>query len=242
MVFVLAEGYAISGFTVIPLALLALGVSAGVGVILRRSAAGRAPATSPRTPLPVQAPDDRENRTVDSARSSASQRPVSLREIVNEMAEVADEETAYLNYETGELITLTDSERSALEVAGGSSDLVRKFGGRLPEVCEMMNAGHLLELPTRFEAREYSIRERFCNEISDSNRREMLLTAIRGPSAFRAFDKAIDTLGIRQQWHRARDEAFAALAIDWLESHGIGFDLDFVGSSDPKRQQLRKAS
>ena len=242
MVFVLAEGHAISGFTVIPLALLALGVSAGVGVILRRSAAGRARATRPRTPVPVQAPDDQENRTVDSALSSATQQPVSLREIVNEMAEVADEETAYLNYETGELITLTDSERSALEVAGGSSDLVRKFGGRLPEVCEMMNAGHLLELPTRFEAREYSIRERFCNQISDSDHREMLLTAIRGPSAFRAFDKTIDTLGIRQQWHRARDEAFAALAIDWLESHGIGFDMDFVGSSHPKSQPLRKAS
>ncbi len=242
MLLVLPEGHAISGFTVIPLALLALGVSAGVGVILRRSAAGQAPATGPRTPLPVPTPDDRENRPQDSARSLASQRSVSLREIVNEMVEIANDETAYLNYETGELITLTDSERSALEEAGGSSDLARKFGGRLPEVCEMMNAGHLLELPTRFDAREYTIRERFCNQISDSDRREMLLKSIRGPSAFRAFDKTIDELGIRQQWHRARDEALAALAIDWLESHGIGYDLDIVGSSDPKRQPLRRAS
>ena len=242
MVLVLPEGHAISGFTVIPLALLALGVSAAVGVILRRSAVGRATATDPRTPVPLPTPDDQENRPQDSARSLATQRSVSLREIVNEMVEVADDETAYLNYETGELITLTDSERSALEEVGSSNDLVRRFGERLPEVREMIGAGHLLELPTRFDAREYSIRERFCNQISDSDRREMLLTAIRGPSAFRAFDKTIDTLGIRQQWHRARDEAFAALAIDWLESHGIGFDMDFVGSSHPKSQPLRKAS
>ncbi|MHC4218103.1 MAG: UPF0158 family protein [Planctomycetota bacterium] len=144
---------------------------------------------------------------------------VSLRDVVNEMAEVSDDQTAFLNRRTGELISLNDEQRYVLE--NGRADDAPD-GQR--ELREVLQAGDLLELPSAFEHHEYSIVERFCHTVKDAEQQDQLLTAIRGKRAFRDFKAAIITFGLADAWRHYRDHAFEAIAADWLAQNDIAYD------------------
>ncbi len=145
---------------------------------------------------------------------------VSLREIVNEMAEVGLNHTAFLNRKTGELLTMNDQQRALLENAMASHDL----SDGQHQVREAMDAGDLLELPSTCEHREFSTIERFCDSVHDAKHKKKLLKTIRGKQAVTSFRKIIRRLGIEQQWTGFRNHRLEQIAIDWLNSNDIRFD------------------
>ena len=51
--------------------------------------------------------------------------------------------------------------------------------------------------------------------------RDKLHDAIHGSGAFRKFRQMIESLGIREEWFRFRDEALAVIAAEVLDEHGI---------------------
>jgi len=144
---------------------------------------------------------------------------VSLRDVVNEMAETSDDQTAFLNRRTGELISLTDEQRYLLENgrAADAPEVQR-------ELREVLQAGDLLELPSSFEHHEYSIVEQFCRSIKDPDHQEQLLAAIRGKRAFRDFKAIIATLGLEGAWMHFRNRAYEGIAIAWLQQNDIAYD------------------
>ncbi len=145
---------------------------------------------------------------------------VSLREIINEMAEVGSNHTAFLNRKTGELFTMNDQQRALIENAMASHEL--SDGQHL--VREAMDAGDLVELPSTFEHREFSTIEQFCDSVHDAKHKKKLLKAIRGKTAVASFRKIIRKLGIEQQWTGFRNNQLEQIAIDWLNSNDIRFD------------------
>jgi hypothetical protein len=144
---------------------------------------------------------------------------VSLRDVVNEMAETSDEQTAFLNRRTGELITLTDEQRYVLENARAADAPECQR-----ELRQVLQAGDLLELPSPFEHHEYTIVEQFCRSIKDPDHQEQLLAAIRGKRAFRDFKAIIATLGLEGAWTHFRNQAYEAIALAWLQQNDIAYD------------------
>ncbi len=145
---------------------------------------------------------------------------VSVADIVSEMVETSDDQITLLNRRTGELFTVTEEQRSAVDNEHPVGDLT-EFERQLREADRN---GDIVELPTKFEHHEYSVVERFCYSVQDRDHRDKLLKAIQGNRAFRDFHQAIQMLGRKDQWCSFRDRVFEAIAIGWLEKHQIPHD------------------
>ncbi len=144
---------------------------------------------------------------------------VSLVEMINEMAEVVDNHTAFLNRRTGEVLTMNDQQRALLE----NSQPVHDLSDGQHAVREAMECGDLLELPSKFEHHEFSIVERFCESIKEPRYRKKLLKAIHGKRAFRQFQKVMGKLGIQERWIGFRNRELEELAVAWLEQNDIEY-------------------
>ena len=145
---------------------------------------------------------------------------VSLREIINEMAEKADDQTAFLNRKTGELVTIDERRRSLFE----NSQPIHELSEGEHLIREAMEAGDLLELPNSFEHHEYTIIERFCQTVNDPVHRKKLTKAIKGKRAFRDFQTLVRKLGLRERWVGFRNRELEAIATRWLDRNEIAYD------------------
>jgi len=146
---------------------------------------------------------------------------VSLKEIVDAMDMLSDGMFAYLNPQTGEIITLSEDDRAMVEDEEfDEDDLPQWQRDALPKIREVLESDEFLELPDKFEIHEWEIMERFALE-SGNKHREELLHAIHGEGAFRHFKRAVQRLGIEQKWFRFRESALEEIARDWLKEHGI---------------------
>ena len=145
---------------------------------------------------------------------------VSLQDIVNEMAEISDRHSAFLDRRTGELLTLNDRYFLILDDDEVSPELL-EWQRKLQEG---LKSGDILELPSKFEQHEYTIRERFVHSIKDPQQRGLLVKALRGRQAFRDFDRELKRLGLDQRWIGFRTQAFEEIAVRWLDERGIAYD------------------
>ena len=148
---------------------------------------------------------------------------VSLSDIVNEMVELTGEQIAFLNRQTGELIAMTEAQRTVLENGDPADDLPRAQRSRLPELRELFDANTCLELPSRYEAQEYSMRERYCQTIKNADQRSQLLVALKTSKAFRSFNEKIRRLGLSESWEGYRDKAFEQIAVGWLKKNKVEY-------------------
>jgi hypothetical protein len=143
---------------------------------------------------------------------------VTLREFVDEMTEAGDDQTAFLNRRTGDLLCLTDEQRYALE-----NDHAAALPDEQRALQEALESGDLLELPSTFEHHEYSIVEEFCYSVKDADQRDELLRAIRGKHAFRDFTAIVRRTGLEAAWLNFREGAFEEIAVGWLEANNIAY-------------------
>jgi hypothetical protein len=151
---------------------------------------------------------------------------VSLKDVVNEMDVLSDEFSAFINRQTGELITLTGEELSAAE----DDDTVDEYPEWQQEMImkakDVISSGDYLSLPSKFDIHEYHIIEEFCYSVEDDTIRRDLLARIKGRGAFRNFKDAIHMYGIEEEWYRFRQEELEKIAIDWLEANQIPYMQD----------------
>ncbi len=147
---------------------------------------------------------------------------VSVQDIVEAMDLPSQEWQSFLDPESGEIITVTDDDRSSLEES--ETELLPEWQREhLPKVREVLESGRFLRLPDSFEIHEWSIMERFCHTIDSSSARGELLDAIHGRGAFRVFRGSLERLGLRDRWHSFRGVVFEEIAREWLRAHGIPF-------------------
>ena len=147
---------------------------------------------------------------------------VSLQDIVDAMDLPNQEWQSFLDPESGEIITVTDDDRSSLEES--EAELLPEWQREhLPKVREALESDRFLRLPGSFEIHEWSIMERFCHTIDGPSARGELLAAIHGSGAFRVFRSTLERLRLRDQWYSFRGAAFEEIAREWLRVHGIPF-------------------
>lgn len=151
---------------------------------------------------------------------------VSLRDLINEMDVLSDEHTAYLNKRTGELLTLSDEELSAVEDEVDLNDYPEWRQEMIEKAQEVLGSEDYLPLPGQFDINEYKIMEDFCYSIEDPKRSNELLQKIRGSGAFGRFKEAIRSLDMEEDWFRFREKALERIAIEWLEDNHIAYSRD----------------
>jgi hypothetical protein len=148
---------------------------------------------------------------------------VNLQDIVDEMDMLSDELHVYLNRKTGRLITISNSELEAAEAGDDLSSYSTWEQETIQEAQDILNTDDYLPLPSKFDIHEYSITERFCNDIESTELSNELLSQIKGSGAFQRFKHTIQRYNLAEDWYRYRQKALEKIAIDWLETNAIAY-------------------
>lgn len=147
---------------------------------------------------------------------------ISLREIVDAIESQSDESEAYLDPETGEIVLVTEDDRTLVEEGVADDDLPQWQREAMPKIRQALESDRFLVLPDRFEVHEWAIMERFSQE-QNPRAQQVLLGAVHGSGAFRHFRGAVEGLGLLDAWYRYRDEAIEQIARDWLEENKLAY-------------------
>ena len=148
---------------------------------------------------------------------------VLLRDVVDAMDVLTDDIHAYLNKLTGELLTVTTDDLSAIEEGDDLSGFPDWQQDALEDARRIIESDDFLELPDKFEIHEYAIMQDFCYSLENPRLRDEMASRIRGSGAFRRFKDGIHYHGIQDDWYRFRQQALEAIAIEWLAFNGIAF-------------------
>lgn len=159
--------------------------------------------------------------------------PVTVKlEAVVEALDLPREWESFLDPETGEIVSLTDDDRYAMELDAEEFDELPDWQREsVARIRRVLDSGRALRLPDAFDVHEWEIMRRFSSFREDPDTRAELLDAIHGRGAFRLFKTTLARLGLRDEWYAYRDNALRDIARDWLEVHEIPFQEG--SGSDP---------
>ena len=151
--------------------------------------------------------------------------PVKLKEIIEAVEFQSDEIGAYLNRETGEIVTISEEEFDAVEDQDPLENYPEWEQDNIKIAREILdNEENLLNLPTKHDIHEYQIMERFCLSVKDREVSEELYGAIKGKKAFGRFKEILQRFRMADEWYKYREEAIKRIAIDWCKSNHIKFE------------------
>ena len=163
---------------------------------------------------------------------------VLLSKIVEALDIQGDEDSSYLDKNTGEVISLRLDDLSAVEEGESLDDYAQWERENIQMAEKILTDCHknYLKLPAKFDVHEYWIMERFCFSVQDKEICETLCNAIRGRGAFRRFKDCIYGVEIADDWYEYRAEVLKEMAIDWCEANNITYEDDL---KDSGRQETR---
>jgi len=150
---------------------------------------------------------------------------VKLEAIIDAM-DLPEEWESFLDPETGEIVTVSEDERSLLDEEEEEAEVLempdwaRESAQRIRKV---LDSGRALALPDKFDIHEWELMRQFSASVEDPDASAELLEAIHGGGAFRLFRITTSRLGLRESWFEYRAEALRRIAREWLEDHGIAY-------------------
>ena len=150
---------------------------------------------------------------------------VKLDDIIEGLEAQSDENCAFLNKKTGEVVLISEEEQRAAE----DDEPIENFPEWQQDLIKiakeiLAESNNYIGLPSKFDIHEYSIMERFCLSLNDAETREIFYHLIKDRGAFRRFKDAIHDYGIADDWYRYRDNALKEIAIEWCQENDIYFD------------------
>ena len=77
-----------------------------------------------------------------------------------------------------------------------------------------------------FAIHDDDIMRDFCWSIERPDVQDALLDAIQGRGSFRRFRSLVGRHHLEESWHRFRQQALAAIAVEWLEDNGLEYHRD----------------
>lgn len=151
---------------------------------------------------------------------------VDLGEIVSEMDQGSHFElTAYLDTETGEVISMPDNVMRAVEDGDEEVESLSDWEQELAETAGSVfedEKDRFLEIPRRESREGYELMAAFAETVESKRLREKLAIALDGKGAFRRFRNVLnehpDEL---ERWYAFKDDSLREEAIQWLLGHGI---------------------
>ena len=150
---------------------------------------------------------------------------VKLNEIIEGLEFQSDESSSFLDKTTGKVVLISDYEISAAEDGDPIEDFPDWEQDLVRIAKEIVDeTGNYIDLPTKFDIDEYSIMEKFCLSLNDSEMSDNLYSSIKGSGAFRRFKDAINEYDIADDWYKYRNDVLKEIAIEWCKEKGIEFD------------------
>ena len=151
-------------------------------------------------------------------------KPVSLRELVEEMDFQIDESETFFHKPSGEFVLFSHEEMRAAE----EDEPLDRFPEWEQEVIKnaidlFENEDDYVPLPSKFEIHEWEIMMRFSLSLDDEQISDRLYDLIHGSGAFRRFKDAIFRYGIEDQWYEYKDQVLRKKAIEWCEENEIPY-------------------
>ncbi len=149
---------------------------------------------------------------------------VKLEDVIDAI-DLPDEWESLLDPQTGEILSISEEDRSVLEGEVSDEDRGMPDWQResIRKLRALLETGRALVLPDRFDIHEWELMKRFANDVEDVDASTELLSAIHGTGAFRFFKATVARLGMRDAWFGYRDQALRELAREWLEANEIGY-------------------
>jgi len=147
---------------------------------------------------------------------------ISLRDVVEALDLQSDELSSYLDPNSGEIVTFNEEQAGIAERGdwGNAPDWMREL---LPKIKRALEDERMLPLPDRAHIDEWRMMQDFADQQEDCHCKVALSGAVHGSGAFPRFRRAIEQLGIEQQWYRYRDKAYELVARDWLEENKLKY-------------------
>jgi len=150
---------------------------------------------------------------------------VKLDNIIEGLECQSDESSSFLDKTTGKVVLISDYEMRAAE----DEDPIEDFPDWEQDLVRIAKeivdeTGNYIALPTKFDINEYSIMEKFCLSLSDSEMSDNLYGLIKGSGAFGRFKNAIHEYDIAEDWYKYRNSALKEIAIEWCQENSIEYD------------------
>src|SRR5487761_2176866 len=147
---------------------------------------------------------------------------VRLTDIVDALEMLFDEHHAYLDLDTGEVVTVSEDLLCEAEDPGDEGpDLSDGQAEEWDIAKRIVSSGRFRALPTKLDVHEWEIMRDFSESVEAGGIREDLSGAIHGAGAFRHFKDAAQRHGIEPAWHAFRTAALRQSAADWCEANQI---------------------
>lgn len=154
-------------------------------------------------------------------------KPVSLKEIADQLDCLMDEWNYYLNKKTGEIVEIQTEYMSVAEELEDDADLSEYLNWEQEAIREAVsvleNWEDYVELPDKEEVNDYRIMKNFCYSQEDEKLRNKLFYAINGRGAFRRFKDLMIQYGLEEDGAAYKYEALCEIAREWCEFHEIQY-------------------
>jgi hypothetical protein len=149
---------------------------------------------------------------------------VKLKDIIEEMEIQSIESRSFLNFKTGEIVLVTSDDFRVAEEPEEIDDLPDWQRENIMIAIDVdENFENYIELPTKHDINEYEIVGDFCQTVSDQQKQDTLLRAIKGKGAFRRFKDKVTEFQIEDQWYSYRDERLKQIAIEWCQDNNVRY-------------------
>ncbi|HIJ52279.1 MAG TPA: hypothetical protein HPP66_03880 [Planctomycetes bacterium] len=150
---------------------------------------------------------------------------VKLEDIIEGLEFQSDESQSFLDKRTGQVVLINEEEQNAAEDDEPIEDFPDWQQDQVRIAKEIIDeTGDYIPLPSKFDIHEYSIMEKFCLSLNDSEMSDTLYSLIKGSGAFRRFKDAIQDYGIADDWYNYRNNALREIAIEWCQANAIEFE------------------
>jgi hypothetical protein len=146
---------------------------------------------------------------------------LALRDVVNALAQLTDEQGAFLNPSTGEIVILSNDELYVVEREEDASNFPELSPERIGQARAVIESDDFSLLPTRFDLNEHRIAQDFCASVMDESLRRHLLDAMAAEESAQRFPDMLRSHGLEERWRQFRTKALEALAGTWLEKNGL---------------------
>ena len=133
--------------------------------------------------------------------------------------------TAYLDTETGEIISMPDNVMRAAEQGGDAVADLADWEQELLQAAESIfgdDKNRFLEIPRRESYEGYNLMVAFAETVRSKGLREKLDIALDGKGAFQRFRNVLnDHPDELARWYAYKEECMREEAVQWLIVNGI---------------------
>ena len=147
---------------------------------------------------------------------------VKLDEIIEGLEFQSDESSSFLDKTTGKVALISEYEMRAAE----DEDPIEDFPDWEQDLVRIAKeivdeTGNYIDLPTKYDIHEYSIMEKFCLSLNDSEMCETFYNLIKGRGAFGRFKNVIHEYDIADDWYKYLNNALKEIAIEWCQEKAL---------------------